>query len=391
MATKQQHQRQQKGNKWTPPRGIRYSERPGLPRPFLLHWRGTDGVRKCVAYDTAPKREKAAKALLTKRELSGRSVMDFNPADWHLWTQFRELIGAADPMDVARFWLAKGGPNSARSNIPVSELINRYLAARDAEGTGAASLSHTKGDLARFATAFGQRGADEITADLLRAWLRTLPFAPTTKRNHHKHGAALFNWAIREGVFDGQNPFRNVEKPPLTTGEVEILTAEQTALIFATAQAQRPAACARLALEFFTGLRHSTAARLDKEEIDFAARGLRIPAAKIKTARPQYIEGLPGNLWTWLASAPDDAWTLRGKDYERAKSDVFRLAGIENPGNVARHSFCSYHVALHRDAASTAIILCHTSPRTLYQHYKGLATAESAARYFATVPAWFNA
>lgn len=228
--------------------------------------------------------------------------------------------------------------------------------------------------------------ADAVTADMLRAWLRALPYAPTTKRNHHKHGAALYNWSIREGVFNGQNPFRNVEKPPLTTGEVEILTPEQTAAIFGTAQAQRPDACARLALEFFTGLRHSTAAKLDRSEIDFDARGMRIPAAKIKTARPQYIEGLPDNLWAWLSTATDAAWALCGKDYERAKSDVYRLAGIENPGNVARHSFCSYHVALHRDAAATAVILCHTSPRTLYQHYKGLATAEAAARYFAIVP-----
>jgi integrase len=397
MATKQQQKRQQNGNIWTPPRGIRYSERPGLPRPFLLHWRGLDGTRKCVAYDTKPKREKAAKALVTKREQSGRSVMDFNPADWFLWTQFRELIGEADPLDVARFWLSKGGPDGAKPNIRLSELINRYLAARGTEGVGRASLSHTKGDLTRFAAAFGERGANELTADMLRAWLRALPYAPTTKRNHHKHGAALFNWSIREGVFDGQNPFRNVEKPPLTTDEVETLTPEQTAALFATAQAQRPAACARLALEFFAGLRHSTAAKLSRSEIDFTARGIRIPAAKIKTGndnktttgRAEYIEKLPGNLWVWLATAPDDAWTLQGKDYERAKSDVFRLAGIENPGNVARHSFCTYHVALNRDAAATAVILCHTSPRMLYRHYKGIATEEAGARYFAIVPAWF--
>ena len=326
--------------------------------------------------------------MLLKVEMNGRSIMDFNPSDWQAWTQFKDLIGTANPLDVARFWLAKGGPDASKPNISLAELITKYLTTRKTEGTGAASLSHAKGDLARFAEALGEKPSDKITADMLRAWLRGLPFAPTTKRNHHKHGAALFNWAIREGVFDGQNPFRNVEKPPLTTGEVEILTADQTAKIFAVAQAQRPAACARLALEFFTGLRNSTAAQLDKSEIDFQARGLRIPAAKIKTARSQYIEGLPGNVWVWLQTAPDNAWTLRGKEYERAKSDIFRLAGVTNPGNVARHSFCSYHVALHRDAAATAVILCHTSPRTLYQHYKGLANAESAAFYFAIIPPW---
>ncbi|ACB75217.1 hypothetical protein Oter_1934 [Opitutus terrae PB90-1] len=65
---------------------------------------------------------------------------------------------------------------------------------------------------------------------------------------------------------------------------------------------------------------------------------------------------------------------------------MFRLAGIQNPGNVLRHSFCSYHVAKHKDAARTAVILCHANPRMLYQHYKGRATAADATKYFQILP-----
>jgi hypothetical protein len=96
---------------------------------------------------------------------------------------------------------------------------------------------------------------------------------------------------------------------------------------------------------------------------------------------------LPENLWTWLNAATDESWTLSAKDYERAKSDVFRLSGVVNPGNVLRHSFCSYHVAQHKDAARTAVILCHSSPRMLYQHYKGIATEADAKEYFSITPA----
>lgn len=385
MTTNRQPKKQPVDNRWTPPRGIRYAERPGRPRPYLLHWRGPDGVRKCVSFETDALREKAAKALVTKREIRGRAVLNFNPREWEVWEQFKTIVGDADPLEVARFWIARGGSTQGKTAVTVAKMVEQYIAARGSEGVGKASLSHTKKDLARLCEKFGTHSADDVTPDQLRAWLASLPYQPTTKRNHHKHGAAAWNWAVREGVASA-NPWRNVEKPPMTTDEVSLLSLEDAQKLFAAAKEHRPAACARLALEAFCGLRHSTAAAIHKDEIDFAARGLRIPAAKIKTKRPQYIEGLPENLWAWLDEATDDSWSLSGKDYERAKSDCFRLAGVVNPGNVLRHSFCSYHVAQYKDAARTAIILCHTSPRTLYQHYKGLATAADAAGYFAIKP-----
>ncbi|MGC4075129.1 MAG: hypothetical protein QM760_22030 [Nibricoccus sp.] len=317
--------------------------------------------------------------------MRGRSVLNFNPRDWEVWEQFKTIVGDADPLAVARFWIARGGSTKGKTPTTVAQMVEKYLAARKNEGVGKASLSHTRKDLERLTEKFGTRSADDVTPVELRAWLSALPFQPTTKRNHHKHGAAAWNWAVREGVTEA-NPWKNVEKPPMTTDEVSVLALADAQKLFATAREHRPAACARLALEAFCGLRHSTAATLHKDEIDFKARGLRIPAAKIKTKRPQYIEGLPENLWLWLEAATDDSWALSERDYERAKSDCFRLAGVANPGNVLRHSFCSYHVAQHKDAARTAVILCHTSPRTLYQHYKGIVSEGEAIRYFSILP-----
>lgn len=139
-------------------------------------------------------------------------------------------------------------------------------------------------------------------------------------------------------------------------------------------------------MEAFAGIRFSSASVLRKEDVDFSALGIVLPAASIKTRRREYIEGLPENLWTWLRAAPEEAWTVTPRQYMAAKSDVFRLAGVDNPGNVLRHSFASYHVALHGDAARTAIILCHTAQAMLWRHYKGRATKADALRYFAITP-----
>lgn len=111
-----------------------------------------------------------------------------------------------------------------------------------------------------------------------------------------------------------------------------------------------------------------------------------LPRCEAENPPTSLHRGLSENLWKWLRSAPDGAWTLTEHQYLTQKSDVFRLVGIHNPGNVLRHSFCSYHVAKHKDAARIAVILCHASPRMLYQHYKGRATGTDAAVYFSIAP-----
>ena len=282
-------------------------------------------------------------------------------------------------------FLAYQGRSVVRGCYHPQRSVRRYVEARTAEKRGEASLSHAVNDLKRFCDAFGTRPAAEITADELRDWIAALKFQPTTKRNHHKHGTALFQWAINEGILD-ENPFANVKPPPFLADEVSVLSVEDATKLFAAALVHRPDACPRLALEAFAGLRVSTACKLTPDCLDFTAKGIRIAAEIIKGKRPQYIDGLPANIWTWLGRAKKTDWHLSGKDYERAKSDVFRLAGVPNPGNVLRHSFCSYHVAMHKDASRTAVILCHTSPTILYRHYKGIASAADAALYFAVTP-----
>jgi len=90
---------------------------------------------------------------------------------------------------------------------------------------------------------------------------------------------------------------------------------EDTAKLFATVHKKLPAVGARLALEAFAGLRFSSAARLVKADVDFAEEGITLPAAKIKTRKRHYIDGLPDNLWKWLRAAPEEAWSLTERQY----------------------------------------------------------------------------
>ncbi|MDQ5979437.1 MAG: integrase/recombinase XerC [Verrucomicrobiota bacterium] len=365
---------------WTPPRGIRYSHRPERTNaPHFLHWQ-EDGKRHAAAYESPSAREKAAKALAEKRNAHGADVLTFDPKEWRTWLSFKNAVGEVDPLQVAHEWLAERKKAGVVASITIREASARYLESRKKDGIAKGTLTHAKMDMARFVAAFGDRLL-ALTPDDIRTWLAALPFAPVTKRNHYKRVSAFYVWARLEGLAS-VNPCESVRSPARVSDDVTVLSADDAKKLFRTARRRLPQVCARLALEAFAGLRFSSAARIVKADINFADKGITLPAAKLKTRKRHYIDGLPENLWKWLRSAPAEAWAMTERQYLTLKGDAFRLAGVHNPGNVLRHSFCSYHVAQHKDAARTAVILCHANPSTLYQHYKGRATAADAARFF---------
>jgi site-specific recombinase XerD len=386
-ATERQPKEQPNGNQgeeWQPPRGICYSFRPERAgAPFFLHWR-EGNRRRAASFPSVAAREKAAKALAQKRTTHGADVLTFNPAEWRVWLAFKKAVGDVDPLRIAHEWLAANRKAALAATTTVRDASANYLKSREADGIAKATLTHAKMDMGRFVQQFGDRNLD-VSSDDIRAWLSTLPFGEVTKRNHYKRVRAFYTWARLEGLISS-NPCDGVRSPARETDEISVLTVDDAKKLFATAKQLRPQVCVRLALEAFAGLRFSSAARLIRSDINFADKGITLPAAKLKTRKRHYIDGLPDNLWRWLSEAPDAAWTLTERQYLSLKGEAFRLAGVHNPGNVLRHSFCSYHVAEHKDAARTAVILCHASPRTLYQHYKGRATSADAARYFAISP-----
>lgn len=104
--------------------------------------------------------------------------------------------------------------------------------------------------------------------------------------------------------------------------------------------------------------------------------------ADIAKTRRRRIIPISKNLKAWLQLG--GTLPLDRVDYELAK--FRKLAGIQSwPRNVMRHSFCSYHLALHGSAAQTALAAGHTETM-LFTHYRELATKAQAKAFFAIVP-----
>jgi integrase len=206
---------------------------------------------------------------------------------------------------------------------------------------------------------------------------------------------------------------KKVESPQVHDKEPEILTVAQTRQLFRANEKIDPEICGLLALGAFAGMRSSAISRIDYSEIDFTQRGILTPAEKTKKKRRQWIEDLPDNLWAWLRKTPPQAFEMTHRQMLHRKSQAMRRAGLLveayeinrinarreargealldlkpkcPPKNCLRHSFVTYHVALHRNPGKTALIVSHRDQDCLYRHYLGIAKHKDGEKYFKIFP-----
>ena len=369
--------------KWEPPRGIRLIELPNCPvKKYAVQWR-SDGKRKTKGFATAEARLEYAKTLANERTELGADVLRLDDAAVREWRTFREQIGSDVPLSsVLEVWRLHG----ARERLTVAQAIDRLTTARKAEGVAKTTLKHYDAIHKRLRAALGERDAASVTQADIAAWLAGLQMQPWSVRTHFIRARALFTW-LRVNRLITHSPCDGMRPPKIVADEVATLTPAQGAELFGRVNCGiSRELMGRLALEAFAGVRFSTVAQMTAAEIQFAERGIVLAAAKIKTRRRQFVDGLPDNLWRWLEWSDPATWRMTATEYMHAKSGAFGRACVVNPGNVLRHSFATYHVALHKDSAKTAVILCHSSPRMLWSHYKGRATEADGKAWFEIVP-----
>ena len=374
-----------KTSKWTPPRGVRLIDQPTcLERTFAVQWI-VEGRRKTKGFTTAEAQVSFAKGLAGDIKAHGSSTSRLDELEISEWRAFRQAVGHDVALtEVAEVWRRYG----ARERITVSEAIDRLMAARRLEGVARTTLCHYDAIHGRFKAAFGDCDVAAVTGDDVTGWLEGVSdeMAPVTVRTHFIRVRSLFSWLMVKRLI-AQSPLDGMKAPRLIEEEVSVLPITEAKRLFSSVNcAVSRELMGRLAVEAFAGARHSSVAHLIAEEIQFETRGIVLRASVIKQRRRQFIDGLPENLWAWLEWSNPATWTMDASQYMHAKSIAFARACVVNPGNVLRHSFCSYHVASLRDVSRTAVILCHSNPKMLWAAYKGRATEADGKAWFEIMP-----
>lgn len=363
--------------------GVRVFELRGKKSPYGVQWR-VDGTRKTEFFANDTDRDRRAVAL---RKEGRANTLALVPARDELteWHAFKAAIGDADWRDVVASWKQSGGNPAPK--VTVGEIVQRYLAQQDerlAAGT-LAKVTHKKNcpKAKMFATEFSSFAAEKVEGAEIEEWIDDLGFeAAETFNTYRKVIHSIFDHAKKECPV---NPVSEIKSRD-DKGDIEVLTVEETEKLLAHAVKHCRDLVPRLALECFAGLRFSSAFRLVEADINFDDKGIHLPAHKLKTGRRHYIDGLPENLWQWLALKTPATWSMTPRNYARLKSDCFTKSGVRHPSNCLRHSFCTYHVAAYKEPGRTATILCHRNQGMLWSHYNGRAKQADGVRYFNLLP-----
>jgi site-specific recombinase XerD len=348
--------------------------RGNRPSPWVVVWT-LDGQRKSKAFKTEVERDAFADSLDQKRRRFGARILAFDPREWERYLQFRETTNYAPLDQIEQLW----GHRKALAETTVAEAMEKFLAVKEPR-ISLGAYRHYKANLGRFAAIFGKRNLAHVTAADLETWIQSLPYAPQTVHTHFRDIRTFFNWLKLQELLDS-NPVNKLEPPKVPRETIHFLLPWQGKRLF-EANKDQPVV-GRLACEAFVGVRFSAAAQIRPEHINRDDKGLTLWSKNDGGTR--YIEGFPSTVWDWIAITPPEGWELTPNAYLKAKSDAFVRAGIENDGNVLRHSFCTYHSMLGKDLHLTATI-AQNSVSMLDRHYRGKATSAQAKEWFSIRP-----
>jgi len=243
----------------------------------------------------------------------------------------------------------------------------------------------------------------------LEKWLDALPVGPTTFNNYRRHLSIFFGWAVKNSKLP-RNPCAQIEerrKKRTEEQEAEIITPAEFRSLLLVAQGSlagvsederwSPDLLAGVALQGFCGIRAKEMTRLEWKAVDFEEGQVLVSKGQGKTRKGRVIP-LPPSCLLWLKGLAGKSGPVVPSEYQkklsglraimRSPSQITRTApgfvSSEMPDNCLRHSFATYHLALHKNEALTSRLMGN-SPGVLRDNYEALSL-----RAPRLAPEWFN-
>lgn len=396
------------GRKKRWPRGITLARRQDRGGKWQVNWvERVEGkrLRKAKLFESKEAAACFADELAAKVEEHGVRILSFDPRKWERFVELEAALDGADFSEVIDVW-REHLIRRRRRNILTGDAVREFLEILTLEGISTDHMRHVRKHLERLVDFVGEATPLlDVSSGNIRDWLNMLAdggaddeaegagFAPLTIRHHLKDVRAFFVRARAEHWIEESPADKSrVKGPKVKAGEKLALSIAEAKKLFEANREHRVVGC--LALEAFAGVRYTGAVRLRREHVNWEDRLIVLPADQHKSESRHVLDGLPENVWAWLRHADklEKFWEMTQRQYLDEKAEAFARAGVENPGNILRRSFCSWNIARLGDANQVAVWMQHRSPEMLYRQYKtsrtrtGFVTKKEAPAWTKIVP-----
>jgi integrase len=212
---------------------------------------------------------------------------------------------------------------------------------------------------------------------------------PVGERNMLRNLSVLFSWAV-DRHYAASNPCKGIRlerqssKPPvrilsiteadrifkLATEGFEVEAVPDDPHLSKLSRVEPFELIPFLALGAFAGFRPEESLGIKWEMIDLRKGQIDLPAHLAKD-RNRRIVDISVNLLAWLESCPVKSGSIVPLNIRRKRMALRNKMGWEKwPVDILRHSYGSYHLALHQNAPLTAETMGHREVRILYRHYR---------------------
>lgn len=285
--------------------------------------------------------------------------------------------------------------------IRFSDGIKQYLDACERQGIRPRTIVQFKSVLRQFCQHADDPLVHQITEQSVESYLRSLSTkdgasvaSRKTWNNYRNDLNRFFVWACDKDASTQRpwsflNPvsevaFFNSKLVAEQSPEVATTAPEDVLRLFSSLMQQGGALVKYFALAYFAGIRPDgeLKAIADQESklINLRSGFITIPAGIAKTKDARKIS-IPENLAAWLKAYSGQP--IIPKNFDRLIKEVRKQFGLQH--DETRHSFISYHVAIHRSVGDAAL-QAGNSEGVVKKHYLNLHPKEDGAQFFSIVP-----
>ena len=262
--------------------------------------------------------------------------------------------------------------------LSITDAVGRYAWVIKQRSLRPLSLKQTQLHLSQLAGQFSNQMCHNVSSSQLEQWFHTRNWKRSTIDGVLAKIGPFFSWCIRENYCEN-NPCKAVKRPRSDDSPPSIFSPPEAQKLLLTAFKTDPRMIPYLAIGLFAGVRPLEIQRLQQQ--DFTDQYIEITAANAKT-RKRRLVSLSNNLKAWLRLGGD----LPPINKPKRLSRILQKAGLEWKPDIMRHSYASYHLALHQSADKTALEMGHRDTNMLFRHYRELVTKEEAQAYWRIEP-----
>jgi len=351
---------------------------------FRLHWKvGSKGFRR--AFSSADKAIEEAEKIVRDLARADGERTTVRSEDIIYYRECAKRLGSIPLHQAVDFYMKFHRIGAPRKTV--ADIADELLAdskAREVSKKYTSSISYANNVWKKWA---GAMSLPEISSDFVERKFAASDYAPHSKKDLLRGFRALELFAIRKRYVpkEFESAAENVKLPSTKHTTPAVFTPEQLMRLLIVAKPNQLAYVATMA---FAGARRAEFERMTPEHFVVDENIAMINAEIAKKGSRRVLELTP-NLQDWLtiATLPSSGRKPSKKSIVSISSDKYRLrqVGLVWSQNVLRHSFCSYHLALHRNAALTSE-LAGNSPSMLREHYKSLVTPAAAKVWFEITP-----